>query len=316
MVIWMIKIFGTVRRAVAGRKHPHQMAWAVAFGLLLGVIPHGNLLAFFLLMLVLSLKLNHAMAGLTAMTVTFVATHLDPVSHRVGTAVLSDPSLQPLAANMWQLPLVPWTNLNNTVVMGSFVIGVGALLPVFGITYPLFRWLAPSTDPENEEDDDRTSPAAAVKPSDVHEVVVVDQGHRQVARPHRVSRPRDSEPKERERSAEEIDFRPVSPTRSDRRRVAERQAPKGGVRQPRLEAGDSTVNASHLDPVESADANSGREIAVETRIDVIRITDYRDAGGSVAATEEHPHGEQQEPMDEALNYLLRQLRDSQQRKVA
>jgi hypothetical protein len=53
--------------------------------------------------------------------------------------------------------------------------------------------------------------------------------------------------------------------------------------------------------------------AVETRIDVIRMKDYR---GSDEASEQHDASEPQEPMDEALNYLLRQLRDSQQRKAA
>ena len=56
------------------------------------------------------------------------------------------------------------------------------------------------------------------------------------------------------------------------------------------------------------------QVAVETRIDVIRMTDNRGAEEQNAANvAEKPDPE---PMDEALNYLLRQLRDSQQRKAA
>ena len=46
MIFWMAKLLNSLRRAIEGRKHPHQLAWAVALGLLLGVVPHGNLLAF------------------------------------------------------------------------------------------------------------------------------------------------------------------------------------------------------------------------------------------------------------------------------
>ena len=64
MILWTLKLISTARRAIAGRKYPHQLAWAVAFGLLLGVVPHGNLLAIGLLLLVLSLKINHAMLNI------------------------------------------------------------------------------------------------------------------------------------------------------------------------------------------------------------------------------------------------------------
>ncbi|MEL7338819.1 MAG: hypothetical protein AAFN70_21730, partial [Planctomycetota bacterium] len=64
--------------------------------------------------------------------------------------------------------------------------------------------------------------------------------------------------------------------------------------------------------------------SIETRIDVIRITDFRgegarpltgsneDVGGRTVSV----NGETDQTMDEALNYLLHQLRHSQQRKAA
>ena len=181
MIIWMFKLWSTFRRAIAGRKYPHQLAWAVAFGLLLGIVPHGNLLALGVLIVVLSLKLNHAMAGLTAIGATFAATIVDPYSHQLGEFVLTHPRVSETAASAWQLPLMPWTDLNNTVVMGSFLIGVVALVPVFVITYPFFRLIAPAADPETSQSEERTAAAEPAK----HEIIVVDQGHRQIAKPHR-----------------------------------------------------------------------------------------------------------------------------------
>ena len=94
MILWICKLVSTARRAIAGRRYPHQMAWGVAFGLLLGVIPHGNLLALLVLLVVLSLKVNHAMAALTAVSTTFLASLLDPYSDQVGSYVLTHPKLQ------------------------------------------------------------------------------------------------------------------------------------------------------------------------------------------------------------------------------
>ena len=118
MILWILKQVRSVRRAVAGRKNPHQLAWAVALGLLLGLVPHGNLLAFALVILVLSLKINHAMAGLTALVATCFAVKLDPYAHELGNFVLTHPQLEQTTQLAWSLPLVPWTDLNNTIVMG------------------------------------------------------------------------------------------------------------------------------------------------------------------------------------------------------
>ncbi len=274
MILWTIKLLGTIKKAIAGRKYPHQLAWAAAFGLLLGIVPPGNLLAVGLLVVVLSLKINHAMAGLTAIAASFlVASHLDPIAHIIGDLVLTDPRLSPIAVSAWQLPLVPWTDLNNTVVMGSFLVGTAAIVPVFVLTYPLFLLLAPTADVAGEDSQDAIvlSPGADARKhhQSIHQVVMVDRGHDRVAAPH----------------------------------AAETAA-------------DQNVNPeTGIDQQDTQESEN--RIAVETRIDVIRMGDDRpqdsvnettDSSGKKKTTEQ--------PMDEALNYLLRQLRDSQHRSAA
>ncbi|MCG8650838.1 MAG: TIGR03546 family protein [Pirellulales bacterium] len=317
MVIWTIKLFKSARGAIAGRKHPHQLAWAVAFGLLLGIVPHGNLLALLLLVLVLSLKLNHAMAGLTAVGATFAGTLLDPYSHRLGDAVLTHPKFSQMAANAWQLPLMPWTDLNNTVVMGSFVIGVAALVPVFALTYPLFRALAPKVLDSKALDSKALAPkatsklAAAESPDEsadddarpTHEIVVVNQGHKQIAKPHL---PGQSDQPSRQGGE-------TRPNDSD-----SAGKPNSTTGQAANDVQPSSDSKADADSELAAQADAG-EVAVETRIDVIRMQDFRDSGTAPNETSTAPNEDKPsspEPMDEALSYLLRQLRDSQQRKVA
>jgi len=268
MIIWSIKLLNTAREAVAGRKYPHQLAWATAFGLLLGIVPHGNLLAVSLVVVVLSLKLNHAMAALTAIGTSFlVAAYVDPLAHRVGDTVLSHPEIQPLAMRAWEMPLMPWTDLNNTVVMGSFVIGVFALVPVFLVTYPLFRFFAPAPvdEPETSEAATESSPLHS---EHSHQVVMIDRGHGQPGGPH-------------DEKAKDLATSP-----------------------PRKKAKSEI----------STNSSANETVAVETRIDVIRMKDHRSAvQADQNSADQQADGQ---PMDEALNYLLRQLRDSQQRSAA
>lgn len=275
MILWTIKLLKEVRRAIAGRRFPAQLAWAVAFGILLGIIPHGNLLALALLLVVLSLKLNHAMAGLTAVATSFLATWLDPFSHQLGDYVLTHPQFSQAAIAAWQWPLVPWTHLNNTVVMGSFLIGAAAILPTFFITYPIFRALAPREDVGPASPDPTPPEGGSARPA--HEVVV-NGDHRHLAGPHHSAQP-----------VRETTERPVAD--------------------------------GHPRPEETGGSESEQEpTAVETRIDVIRMKDYRKVDPEISepGTTDEPleSGDGSQPMDGALRYLLRQLRDSQQRKAA
>jgi uncharacterized protein (TIGR03546 family) len=287
MIFWIVKLVNSVRRAIEGRKYPHQLAWAVALGLLLGVVPHGNLLAFALVILVLSLKINHAMAGLTAVCVTFLAVKLDPYSHEVGNFVLTHPQLQQTTQTAWSLPLIPWTDLNNTIVMGSFLIGLTSVVPVFLITYPIFRLVAPTKTTSEKSNTAPPVPARSKHHTSPHQVVLIDHGHTVPSQPNHSSAPK---------AASQPNISQATPKKSSS------GVSRGGANE-------------QVDFIEiESEPTQEPQVAIETRIDVIRMTDHRGAEEAQATTEAEQTDP--EPMDEALNYLLRQLRDSQQRKAA
>lgn len=284
MILWTIKLLSQLRKAVAGRRYPSQLAWAVAFGFLLGVVPHGNLLALAILVVVLSLKLNHAMAGLVTVLTTLLAWRLDPVTHLIGNFLLSQPDINRIARTAWTFPLVPWTDLNNTVVLGSLVMGTAALLPIFLATYPVFRLFKPGEDTV-AADAPPTQPATSrVRVKEV----LVDGSHRQVARPHR------SQP-----STRPMDVRVDAGGKvTGQRMTGEQAAPQ-----------EATDSLQRIDG-----AHSGQPAPpIETRIDVIRVKETTSPDGPSASSQGTTSDEE---MDEALNYLLRQLRDSQARNVA
>ena len=309
MVIFTIKLIKNIRKAFAGRNHPHQMAWAVALGVLLGIVPHGNLLAFGILLLIIAVQINHALAAVTTIGVTFLATQLDPVSSQLGGFVLSHERFGPMLQQAWQYPLVPWTDLNNSVVLGSFLLGVGALLPIYGLTYPVFKMISGGADtpedPAPEANEDHAK----------HSVVVVDNAHPSVPEPHVRHEPPVSEP---------------NPERQPQTAPQPNPAPEPVVVQndwsvrddfeQQVESTSSVTEAPENATVNDLALTDGLEedrVAVDTRIDVIRMTDYRKAvDESPQQSNDADDSETEQPMDEALSYLLRQLRDSQQQRKA
>ncbi len=298
MVVFSLKLLNNVRKAIAGRKYPHQLAGGVAFGVLLGIIPHGNLLALIVLATVLCFQVNHAMMGVVAIAASFSATRLDVYSHRIGETLLTHPTGLQIAERAWALPGVPWTDLNNTVVLGSFVIGVAATLPIFLITLPLFRWIAPAAEVNQQSAADQaTSPLSDAGSGDV-ESGRIDAGHAVAAS---LSHP------------STIPFADGSDSNASDSNASDSNAPD-------RDASDSepvfvpidTGGSGESDPLTTGD----HAVSLETRIDVIRMTDFQADGTDPRSSDGEPGGAAEQPLDEALRYLLQQLRHSQQRKAA
>ena len=278
MLIFFIKQLMSVRQAIVGRNEPAQLAWGVSFGVLLGIVPHGNLLAVGLLILLLSLRVNHGIATVAAVASTFLATTLDPYSHQLGNYVLTHEDYSTHLASAWQLPFVPWTDINNTIVMGSLLIGLAAIVPIFLLTYPVFHLFAPKGTPI--DGGAGTGGALAIAAPVVSQPqAVAPPGERLKTSASIVQHNRSTSPA-------------LAPSAIDAAMV--------GI-----------VDTKH-EPVE---APSEPQL-VETRIDVIRMTKRQDATTAAGTIEKQDISGQDEPMSEALNYLLRQLRDSRERRAA
>lgn len=117
--------------ALVNEEAPQRLALGVALGMLVGLVPKGNLTAGVLTVLALSLRANLAAVLGSAGLFTLLSVWVDPLAHDLGLRVLSRPAIQPLGAWLYDLPLVPWTALNNTVVFGSVLLGVVLFWPVY-----------------------------------------------------------------------------------------------------------------------------------------------------------------------------------------
>ena len=101
---------------------PLQIAIGAGLGAALGLTPIANVhnAMIFALLLVLNVSVG---AGMLAWALFVpIGFLLDPLFDRIGHRLLVDtPALTPLWTSWFNAPLVPYTNFNNSVVLGSVV---------------------------------------------------------------------------------------------------------------------------------------------------------------------------------------------------
>jgi len=130
----IIGVFRKVVRMLLSSNAPGQLAAGVALGMMIGLVPKGNLIALSLCVLLFSLRCNKAVGIVVAVAASFVGPLADAFTHRIGLMVLSAKPLEAAYASIFNLPLGPWLGLDNTVVVGSLVLGAYLAYPVFWIT--------------------------------------------------------------------------------------------------------------------------------------------------------------------------------------
>lgn len=125
---------GLLRQFVKGLTSdtdPKQIGWGIAIGFVIGLIPKGNLTAQLLLVLLMMLKVNIPFGLLAMFLVSFVNPLADKLTDPLGYALLTSEALAPLWTGLYNLPVVPWTDFNNTVLLGGLLAGLALLFPVY-----------------------------------------------------------------------------------------------------------------------------------------------------------------------------------------
>ena len=130
-------------RALVEDTEPKQMALGFALGLTIGLVPKGNLIAIALMVVLGVVRVNLGVGMLTAIAVSLIAGVFDGATHEIGKFLLLHDSLRPLWTDLYNLPLGPWTSFNNTIVLGSFALGVALFIPMFLASKPVFAKYTP-----------------------------------------------------------------------------------------------------------------------------------------------------------------------------
>lgn len=135
----MIGLIAKLIVALNSNSRPGEMASAIAFGFLLALIPGGNFLWTLLFILAFFLKHNMGSFLLSLALFRLVTPFFDPALSSLGGIILETSFLRGGFTILYNLPLLSYTNFNNTVVMGAFAAGVALWIPVFLLFDKLVR---------------------------------------------------------------------------------------------------------------------------------------------------------------------------------
>jgi len=132
-------IWNSFKGSVKGFDTSHQLALGVAFGLLIGLIPKDSLLPYVIALVALLSRANLLSLGASGLAFSWLSPKLDVVTHQIGRWVLTFDPLESAWTQLYQLPIVPWTRFENTVVTGSLLMGLILCLPVYLTSVQLFE---------------------------------------------------------------------------------------------------------------------------------------------------------------------------------
>jgi uncharacterized protein (TIGR03546 family) len=127
----LLKLIQSIIKTLHSDGTPGQVAAGIALGAALGLTPLVNVhnLVVFALIVLLNVSFGGGMLGWALFVpLGFI---FDPAFDRVGAALLGAEGLRPLWTSLYNTPLVPYTNFNNTVVLGSVVSWLVLVVPIF-----------------------------------------------------------------------------------------------------------------------------------------------------------------------------------------
>ena len=111
---------------------PAQVASGIALGSVLGLTPLFNLHNLLVLGVIFLFNVSFPAAMLGWVFFAPVGFLLDPVFHRIGEALLGGAGvLRPVWTALYNLPVIPLFNYNNTVVLGSLVGWLLLVVPIY-----------------------------------------------------------------------------------------------------------------------------------------------------------------------------------------
>ena len=132
----LIKLIQSLLGALHSEGTPGQLAAGIALGSIIGLTPLINIhnAIIFAAIVLLNVSFAGGMLG-WALFVPF-GFLLDPLFDWIGHSLLLAPSLRGLWTSLYNMPIAPLTNFNNTVVLGSLVFALLFFVPLFLAT----RW--------------------------------------------------------------------------------------------------------------------------------------------------------------------------------
>lgn len=114
-------------------RKPAQIAWGIAIGMMLGLVPKDNLVALSLVGVLACLRVNQFAGCCMAIAMSVFGGWFSPITSYVGSSLLEQPLVSTGIVFLYRYPLLPWACLDNSLVLGGIGVGLVTLLPTYGV---------------------------------------------------------------------------------------------------------------------------------------------------------------------------------------
>ena len=121
----------------------YQLSFGFALGMVLGLTPGFGLHSVAIFFLIFILRINIGALLISWAFFAIIAFPFDPIFHKFGYYILTGiPSLEHFWTKLYNMPIIPWSRFNNTVMMGSFSVAIIAFIPsviIFALLIQRYR---------------------------------------------------------------------------------------------------------------------------------------------------------------------------------
>lgn len=118
-------------KGILKEKDPRSVGLAFAFGFMLGLIPKNNLTAQLIFIFALIFKINIPFFFLSTILFSYLSFMTDKLTDPIGYFILTNKAFENIFVWMYNAPIIPWSDFNNTVVMGGFIVGIVLFYPIY-----------------------------------------------------------------------------------------------------------------------------------------------------------------------------------------
>lgn len=131
-MLTLLKLIQSLFKALNSEGTPAQVAAGIALGSIFGLTPLLSLHNAIMIAVIFLFNVSVPGAIIGWLVFTPIGFALDPVFDSVGTYLLVEVSvLSPLWRALYAIPVIPLTNFNNTVLLGSIVSWAVGCWPIY-----------------------------------------------------------------------------------------------------------------------------------------------------------------------------------------
>jgi uncharacterized protein (TIGR03546 family) len=139
MLIGITRFWQMFRGTVRGVDTSRQLALGITFGMFVGLLPKDSLLAYAFGLLMLLSTANLLCGAISGFAFSWIGVVIDGPADAIGRWILTSSRFEATWTWLYQMPIVPWTRFNNTVVMGSLIISLLVAIPLYYVSRYFFE---------------------------------------------------------------------------------------------------------------------------------------------------------------------------------